>query len=289
MGHFFRGTRDPRSFLGEGYICYSYGEHFNAQVKLEWCWKLKPQLGFDIGSCFYESPHLSISTPIVSVYLSLGTKTATRLVYWARKKFDWGGTSMSLYADTWKSWPELSIQLCPRSDMSWRSVDPSWRKGWRWRLGDVLLGNHEYVNTKEEPIDVLIPMPEGCYAATAQKEHCVWTRKRVPFLNKITRDCWWFDIPSGIPYAGKGENDWDCGDDGTYGCGSEKKTVEEAIGDVVGSVLRSRRRYGQASWLVNVPPHTAPPKPYTTETFPSLASTNIPFHTLPTNGIYDHE
>jgi hypothetical protein len=53
------------------------------------------------------------------------------------------------------------------------------------------------------------------------------------------------DIPGGIPHNGKGENSWDCGDDGLWGCGGD--TVEEAIGHAVSSVLRSRRRYGHDS------------------------------------------
>lgn len=96
-----------------------------------------------------------------------------------------------------------------------------------------------------------IPMPEGIYAAT-------WTRKRYTrrYTARVGRlldavrgprahQSWSIDVPGGIPVEGKGENSWDCGMDGTFGFSTGREhNLEEAIGALVGSVLRDRERYG---------------------------------------------
>ena len=46
------------------------------------------------------------------------------------------------------------------------------------------------------------------------------------------------------PFEGKGENGWDCGEDGLYGCGSNGASIEHAIGTTVEKVLDTRRRRG---------------------------------------------
>jgi hypothetical protein len=50
------------------------------------------------------------------------------------------------------------------------------------------------------------------------------------------------DIPGGIPHEGKGENSWDCGMDGLFGCSGA--TVAEAIANAVRHTQRDRERYG---------------------------------------------
>lgn len=102
---------------------------------------------------------------------------------------------------------------------------------------------------------MLVPMPEGCYRATVTREETT----RVYRLGIARRETWFWlrvDRPGGIPFAGKGENGWDCGDDGLCGIGGE--TPEEAIGRAVASALKSRGRYGCASHLRGAAPVMAP-------------------------------
>ena len=47
----------------------------------------------------------------------------------------------------------------------------------------------------------------------------------------------------GIPCPGKGESEWDCGDNNLQSLHCNAETVEEAIGHVVASVLRTRKRH----------------------------------------------
>jgi hypothetical protein len=123
----------------------------------------------------------------------------------------------------------------------WRSRDPWWRKGIHINVPDLLLGRAKFSTVPLETEEVLIPMPEGCYPATVKMEQSTWARPRW-FAKRVVRAD--IDIPKAIPHEGKGENSWDCDEDATYGLCAPAANVEEAIGIVVGSVLRSRRRYG---------------------------------------------
>lgn len=93
-----------------------------------------------------------------------------------------------------------------------------------------------------ETVEVMVPMPEGCYRARVTPETYTWTWR---FGYQKVRHSYWLRIEGGIPFSGKGENSWDCGDDGLWAIGGE--TLEEAIGNAVASVLTKRRRYGRDS------------------------------------------
>lgn len=51
-----------------------------------------------------------------------------------------------------------------------------------------------------------------------------------------------------VPVPGKGENDWDCGDDAIHGSTFAATTIPEAIGKMVGSAMRTRERYASLDW-----------------------------------------
>jgi hypothetical protein len=133
------------------------------------------------------------------------------------------------------------------------SEDRDW-KGWRgWHKRPVYLPVKHWVTgkpvcetVKGEPIDVLVPMPEGCYPAVVTPETRTWTYR---FGYQVSRTDYWLEVThrGGIPHAGKGENSYDCGDDGLCGIGGD--SVEHVIGRAVARVLKSRRRYGNAGCL----------------------------------------
>jgi hypothetical protein len=125
--------------------------------------------------------------------------------------------------------------------MEWHTRDPWWVRGFTIEPAK-LLGQQVADSRIVGRQDVIVPMPEGTYKATATTEE--WIRGR-RFWFKRRSSSVWLEIPKGIPHAGKGENSWDCGDDGLFGIGGD--TVEDAIGRAVASVLRDRRRYGHAS------------------------------------------
>lgn len=147
--------------------------------------------------------------------------------------------------------PEWSVRLTEGSvwiehpwvrQMEWLSSDPWWRKDIVLRVSQWLLGRWKCEVTKGQPSEVFVPLPEGCYRAVATPETYEWRRR---FGITKRRECVDIKIPGGIPFRGKGENSWDCGDDGLWGTGGD--TVEDAIANCVRSVLQRRSRYGHDS------------------------------------------
>jgi hypothetical protein len=107
-------------------------------------------------------------------------------------------------------------------DGTWTKGQPWW---YSWSIGKSTFLGKTSTETFEGPrFPASVPMPEGNYFAT-------WTEKR--YVKRYTgrlgrlRDrvagprqhsLVDLDIPGGIPHEGKGENSWDCGMDGLFGC-----------------------------------------------------------------------
>lgn len=135
----------------------------------------------------------------------------------------------------------------------WCRSDPWWRKQVVLHVADWLFGKRRYESRIVETSVVFVPMPEGCYRAIAEREVGVWRRRW--YMPLIRRDTWNIKIPGGIPFAGKGESSWNCGDDALHSMSGGLITrLEERIGQVVESVLTSRARNGFDSLLTGEHP-----------------------------------
>jgi hypothetical protein len=151
----------------------------------------------------------------------------------------------------WKNCPDREIRLAYYGGAIWYSIwanpnewnskDPWWKSTHAIHLDDILLGRQRHTKETIETRDVLIPMPEGSYLASVEIVTAKWKRPRWFAHVKTCADV---KIPKGIPFEGKGENSWDCGEDATYGMWTPAESVEDAIGKVVVSVLKDRKRYG---------------------------------------------
>lgn len=131
-------------------------------------------------------------------------------------------------------------------DGSWSKGQPWWRS---WSITtSTLLGKNRSEVTEQPGGMAKIPLPEGIYQGA-------WTEKT--YVNYYTRPLGvlrdrllgprkhssiYLEIPGGIPIEGKGENSYDCGMDGLFGCSG--RTVQDAVGNAVTAVLRDRERYG---------------------------------------------
>lgn len=140
-------------------------------------------------------------------------------------------------------WFQRALWIYPWS-RRWehRSSDPWWSRGKVIHFDDLLLGRTSFSTRTLARHQVLIPMAEGAYPATVRIEERTWKRPRWFARHVAGAD---IDIPGGIPFMGKGENSWDCGEDGLFGMSCPAASVEEAIGKVVATVLTSRRKYGR--------------------------------------------
>ncbi len=185
------------------------------------------QLGIDFG----EDITFSIGF-IIQIYISLGIP---RLNSWLhRHKIE----NRELKVNMWfkEGW---SVSLNLMSDtMGWKKGD--WK--WYWTISDTLKGKYKVSKEVIEERDILVPMPEKSYEAHAILADWTWHYPR--WFPKTVRRCE-IKVPEGLPHAGKGENSWDCGDDATFGITTGRvRNIAEAVGNLVGSVLRDRVRYG---------------------------------------------
>jgi hypothetical protein len=139
---------------------------------------------------------------------------------------------------------------CWYDDSGWDNKVPGHWGGFHFTFSpvDFLLGRHNYSKeTLATYENVDIPMPEGSYPATVKLERATWKRTRWPFKRTIIRA----NIDMGdnpIPFPGKGENSWDCGDDATYALTTPASTLHEAVGAMMESVTRNRIKNGGVDW-----------------------------------------
>ena len=143
------------------------------------------------------------------------------------------------------SMSDWTIRFVPwGKSMEWVAADPWWVRGVSFDFKG-LLGRQTYVSeTVRDGIPIQIPMVEGAYTAVAKFERATWKR---PLWFGHSRLYTSVDVPKGIPFQGKSENSWDCGDDGLYGYSVQGHDIEKAIAHGVESVLKSRRKYGKPS------------------------------------------
>lgn len=120
-----------------------------------------------------------------------------------------------------------------------------WKRGdWKWcpNISRKLKGKFTVSEKTIEERDILIPMPEKSYKGHAVLADWTWHYKR--WFPKTIRRCE-IEILEGIPHPGKGENSWDCEDDATFSLTTGKvRTIAEAVGKLVSSVLESRVKNG---------------------------------------------
>ena len=127
--------------------------------------------------------------------------------------------------------------------MEWSSAQPWW---WTFSYGwtDIacrLFGREQYSERVIDTVSIQIPMPEKSYPGTCKVFESTWKRPRW-FPKRMVR--YEIDVPGGVPFPGKGENSWDCGEDATFGLTCPASKPEQAVARFVESVLNNRRRYG---------------------------------------------
>ena len=125
--------------------------------------------------------------------------------------------------------------------MESRTKDPWW---WHMTLNpaDFIFGRAKYESQTLKTERVVVPMPEGPYPATVNVNEDTWKRPRWFRVLRVVRCEVRPDTP--IPFPGKGENSWDCGEDATHSMYCNAETPLEAAGKMMMSVMDSRIRHG---------------------------------------------
>jgi hypothetical protein len=135
------------------------------------------------------------------------------------------------------------------SSYEWKSGTPKWRSGF-FDVADFFLGRQQYSSVNLQTVETVVPLPEGPYPATVKLNLDTWKRPRWPWPQTLRRADVETHKPMAIP--GKGENSWDCEDDAVFSTYLVASSVGEAVGKVVGSVLKTRHQRGGRNWMPEV-------------------------------------
>lgn len=191
-----------------------------------WSWRLGASAGTK------DDGELVASVQVPPVSLFFGLEGPMRLPH--------RDVSLKVYDGTiyWRLWADPD---------SWESSRPRWRDGGA-SPADLLLGKQVYTErVLGREGEVRIPMPERAYLGRAVRYE--WQRKRPRwFAERSTNVRITMDFGQEVPFPGKGENSWDCGEDASFGFSCPASNVADAVGKFVGSVLESRARHGGADW-----------------------------------------
>lgn len=238
---------DPRG-EATGHL-WREGRAWLRSARYVFCWewalfrRTAVALSFSVSS--ESGPRLSFQLPfLLSLCFSLEPPWDSRLGRFCQK-FDWYALGVRLFSGA--LWCDLW------ADSSCSSNRESFWHPHRRRFSihplDLLLGDVRYTERIIECGQVQVPMPERPYPALYKWYSWTQTRPRFP---------WWplvscgvgvtLDFKEPVPVPGKGENSWDCGGDELHGFSTPAVTVQEAVGNVVGVVLKDRARYANASW-----------------------------------------
>lgn len=152
----------------------------------------------------------------------------------------YGARELSVNIQDWAVWWDLWVD-----PGGWSSKRPRWRDG-SFHALDWLLGKRVHKSVVLDEGEIVVPMPEGVYRGHCKLSEDTWKRPRW-FVTKRVRRAH-IDMTEPVPFPGKGENSWDCGEDALHGSTTQARTFGDAIGSVVASVMNSRLRHGGKDW-----------------------------------------
>lgn len=204
---------------------------------------------------------LCVALPPVALYLGLESRGLRELLMdglglWRPYSGRQGGR-LGIEREASLSFHDLSLWWRAWQDPNdWREGTPRWREG-NLNFDRLLRGRAVVTRRELERREVSVPMPEGPYAATAVLEEVRVEYPRWPteVAYTVTLD---LTAAGGIPVPGKGESAHDCEDDAILQSSERGRSIPDAIGELVGSVLARRERHGGRGWL---PPPKAAPAP----------------------------
>ena len=205
-------------------------------------------LGFSLGGS--EECGIRIRAGMGHVYLT--AKAAHPMFQWVLPS--WKSRDFSVSAHNGRIWVAIA-----RDDMAGWSTrrGASLRRCWQllkeeginWSFSpvDILAGKPVYAEGVKVTTNEQIVLPEGAYDVTVGIGVDTWTRPRWPWPLRIQRariEALPNKYGGCLPKPGKGENSWDCGQDGLYSSYGPAASVVDALEGVREGVMRDRERYG---------------------------------------------
>ena len=156
-------------------------------------------------------------------------------------------TGVSFFEDmlTFSLWSNVN-EFSTRAIKTWPWLDTGWRKS--FFVWDLLFGEWERESRIVARTTSAVVMPEGDYACTVELRNVSRRRAYGWRAESWTEATVTFPEDQPLPIPGKGENDYDCGQDAIYSHTQSASSVSEAIEQARQSALETRRRYGGPNW-----------------------------------------
>lgn len=221
-----------------GRCWFNFGDYNGPGLRIEWN-VLSGRFGFGLEYGGWNDDVLNFYIGFLLVSLYFGISWTGTLASWIQSKdrVEWGASihDGGLYWDMGGEWGH------------WRRSDP-WYKHGSLNFLDTLFGRTKHHETLHTRTETAVGMPEGAYPCVVMLKNEWWTRKRTGRLVWHRRNGAEIRMMTPIPFPGKGENSWDCGDDAMHSLHCTAENTEQAIAAAVESVLRSRRRHGGQNW-----------------------------------------
>lgn len=257
-----KGVGRRRFYVGrDGVRGPNYGQRSDVQINLEW--SIIGRYRFGLGGSFKWGTNGSETTPDISLHFgplgSLYIQFAGVVPYrWLERHKPNGdvdydtrvfSANVSLDHRDGAPWDVLVQHEFWAKQHEWSRNDPWWMRS-RLSLRKFLFGRDVHSSTVREEGTCVVPMPEANYPATYKIIDREWRYpKPLGRLRDVVvgvRRTSTTEIEPGkpVPVPGKGENSWDCGDDGIYSMSVGGESVPTAIGKLVSSALATRKRHG---------------------------------------------
>lgn len=218
-----------------------HGRCWFGQFCLEWVFFKSPSFHLGFGIADYDC---ALSFAICLIFFSLYFKWENhKFEYWIKdktKRHDQkygNGREIKIYWHNWGIWWTLW-----GDPMESRAKDPWYVRMHNWNIPDILFGRAEYNSYQIKEEKAIVPMPEGGYPCLVKINRDRWKRPLWPFPRILIRSEIIPDKP--IPFPGKGENAWDCGEDAMYSFYGPYDTALKAVIAASESVMRDRLKYG---------------------------------------------
>lgn len=231
------------SIIRQGRAYFHTGADYRTPLRVEWCFLTTHcRASFMLGSRGDEDLlQFNLAFWLFAIWVTINPpRLHERLIrFFKVENYEDRELSISLHDNSvfWNLWTP---------SMEWSREKHGRRQG-AFHPVDFIFGRTKYSEIPILEVEAEVPMPEAVYPSMVKLVEAQWRRPRWPFVwRRILRAEITPKTP--IPSPGKGENSWDCGEDATHSLTCTASTVEEAVGKMVQSVMRSRLRYGGKKW-----------------------------------------
>jgi hypothetical protein len=244
-GQFINENKKPGGLKGLAIRYGRYILHFGYESQVEWSWSFFKHSFCHIGmtvSCDHGVTFKLAFPYLFSFFFSVCLGKRMREF---SHKWDWYALYVTIH--NWTIWMKAWT-----NDSETNFKDPWWkRREFSFCIPDFFLGRDTHSRRDlHTDVKVMVPMPEKSYPAKVTIFESTWKRPRWPFRKRMVRSE--VDMIEPIPFPGKGENSWDCGEDATYSLTCPETTVEDAVASLVRGTLKRRRKYGGEDWRPTV-------------------------------------